>query len=56
MSRSHPPKPVCNSKCKASKICAIKTSISHDHSLCDNLPDGLTVEEVHSIIEKQQTC
>ena len=54
--RLNPPNAYCDAKCKASVICSIKTSRKGDHSLCDNLPNGLSLAEIDSMTQKRQVC
>ena len=56
MTKLHPPTPHCDSGCKATIICAMKTSRSGDHSLCDNLPEEITIEEIHAKMKLLQAC
>ena len=56
MSRMHPSTPYCDVNCKAYLICAMKTSRSGDHSLCDNLPEGLTLQDIHLKLQEIQAC
>lgn len=56
MTKLHPPTPHCDSACKATIICAMKTSRSGDHSLCDNPPEGITIEEIHAKMKLLQAC
>ncbi len=54
--RLNPPNAYCDAKCKAGIICGIKTSRSGDHSLCNNLPDGLSLAEIDEMARERQAC
>ena len=57
MSRMHPSTPYfLYVNCKFYLICAMKTSRSGDHSLCDNLPEGLTLQDIHLKLQEIQAC